>query len=62
MKEIICTYTLSGHPNIENGKRPEENHVSSTSGSCSIIILSTFVPNCFAAFSLASLSECALTQ
>lgn len=55
-------HTLSGHPNIENGNRPEENHVSNTSGSCSTIILSVDIPNCFAAFFLASFSECALTQ
>ena len=24
----------SGHPSVENGKRPEENHVSRTSSSC----------------------------
>ena len=27
--------TLSGHPSIENGHRPDENQVSKTSESCS---------------------------
>jgi len=54
--------TLSGHPKIENGKRAEENQVSNTSGSCSTIISFILTFNFPAAFSLASASECALTQ
>jgi len=55
-------HTLSGHPKIENGKRAEENQVSNTSGSCSTIMSFILMFNFLAAFSLASASECALTQ
>ena len=29
----MLAHTWSGHPNMENGSRPDENHVSSTSSS-----------------------------
>lgn len=32
-RRISRTCTLSGHPNMEKGNMPEENHVSSTSSS-----------------------------
>jgi hypothetical protein len=46
----------SGHPRVENGKRPEENHVSNTSSSCLSSILSGLTLNFLAALSLASYS------
>jgi hypothetical protein len=46
--------TLSGQPMIENGQRPDENHVSSTSSSCSSVNLA--LPAIFFARSVASSS------
>lgn len=54
--------TLSGHPNIENGNRADENQVSKTSSSCRSVIFSFGTLNFFTAFCNASSSEYALTQ
>jgi hypothetical protein len=54
-----------GQPMTENGNRPEENHVSRTSGSCSSLIFSGATSVCLAlalAFSRASSRERPTTQ
>mmetsp|Transcript_12703 Transcript_12703/g.36825 ORF Transcript_12703/g.36825 Transcript_12703/m.36825 type:complete len:205 (-) Transcript_12703:1477-2091(-) len=53
---------LSGHPMTENGKRPELNHVSSTSSSCSRRTWSSLHPSNAAAFVRASASDRPTTQ
>ena len=54
----MCT----SHPSDANGNSPDENQVSSTSGSCSRTMLSTPTFKRAAAFNLASLSDRAHTH
>lgn len=54
--------TLSGHPNIENGNKADENQVSKTSSSCLSVIFSFGTFNFFTALFKASSLEYALTQ
>jgi hypothetical protein len=54
--------TSSGQPNMENGNRPEENHVSRTSSSCFSVIFELGTPNFFDALTSASSLLRPLTQ
>lgn len=54
--------TLSGQPNTLNGNKPDENHVSKTSGSCSSFTFSIGKQYFFVAFNIASSKERPLTQ
>ena len=60
--EDIQLSLLRGHPSTEKGKRPEENQVSSMSGSCESEILSSDTLNLVAALLLASASLLPHTQ
>ena len=52
----------SGHPIVANGNRPLENHVSSTSASCSRVTSDSGTPKSAAALARASASERATIQ